>query len=66
MQALAETGTLKTALDIADLGRVKETRNCEVPSVGTEHLEEAANVRRTSHRHDGDAIIVEIHASAHG
>jgi hypothetical protein len=66
MDVLAEAGTFKTALDIADLGRVNETRNCEVASVWAEHLEEAANVRRASHRHDGDAIVVEIHASAHG
>jgi len=65
-QVLPETGTMKATLDVTDLGRVEETRKSEVPPVWAPHVEEVADVRRTSHRHDGDAISVEIYASALG
>ena len=65
-QVLPETGTMKATLDVTDLGRVEETRKSEVPPVWAPHVEEVADARRTSHRHDGDAISVEIYASALG
>ena len=46
------------------LSGVTQSRQPEVQTAGAEPIQEAADVRRTAHRHDGDALGIEIPGAA--
>jgi hypothetical protein len=64
-QVGAEAGPLETTPKVALLGGVAQPRQPEVEPPRAEQIQEAADVRRTSHRHDGDAFSVERPTAAH-
>ena len=60
----AEAGSLETTPEVALLSRVAETRQPDVEPTGAEQLEESSYGLRTPDRHDGDALSVEVPATA--
>ncbi len=62
----AETGALETALEVVFLRGVTQAREPHVEPLRAELLEEAADRLRTTDRHDGHALGVEIAASTLG
>jgi hypothetical protein len=63
-EAGAEAGPLETAPELDLLCGVTETRKPEVQPLGPEPIQDPANGLRSPDRHDGDALGVEIPASA--
>src|SRR5437899_7879935 len=60
----AEAGSLETALEVALLCGITEARQSEVEPPRSEDMQEASDVLRTPHCHDGDALSVEIPTTA--
>ena len=60
----AEAGSLETALEVALLCRVAETRQLEVEPLRPELGDEASDCLRTPDRHDGNALGFQIATSA--
>jgi hypothetical protein len=63
-QVGAEAGPLETALELAFLCGIAETRQPDVQPLRTEQIQEASDGLRTPHRHDGDALSLEIATTA--
>ena len=62
----AEAGPLETAPEVALLCGVVETRQPDVEPLRAESLQELSDRLRTADRHDGNALSVEIPATALG
>ena len=62
----AEPGTLERAAEVAFLSRVAETCQLHIEPVGAKSMQEPPDRLRTPDRHDGDALGVEVPASASG
>src|SRR5439155_13891875 len=62
----ADAGALESALEVALLGGVTEAREPDVLPPRAEQIQEASDRLRTPDRHDGDALGVEIPATALG
>src|SRR5439155_21930854 len=62
----SKAGPLEAALEVSLLSRVTEAGQPEVETLRTEQMEEAVDVLRAPHRHDGDALLVEIATTAPG
>jgi hypothetical protein len=60
----AEAGPLESALEVDLLCGVTETSECDVKPLRSEQIQEASDVRRTPDRHNGNALIVELPATA--
>jgi hypothetical protein len=65
-QVGAKAGSLETASKVALLCGVAQARQPEVESPRAEHTEELSDGLRTADRHDGNALSVEVPASALG
>jgi hypothetical protein len=63
-EAGAEAGPLETAPEDVLLARITETGQPRVQPLGAEPSEEASYRLRTSDRHDGNALAVEIPTAA--
>jgi hypothetical protein len=63
-EAAAEPGPLETAPEVALLCGVTESRQSDVKPVRAEQHQEAPDGRRTSHLHNGDALIVKLPTTA--
>ncbi len=60
----AETGSLETSLELALLCGVTETREPDVEPLRAELIQEPSDGLRTSDRHNGNALGVELPATA--
>jgi hypothetical protein len=60
----AEAGPLQTAPELALLCGVTEARQPDVQSLRAEQIQEASDRLRAPHRHDGNALSVEIPTTA--
>src|SRR5216683_2338848 len=60
----AETGPFQTTLEVALLCGVTEAGESNVQAPRAESIEEAPDVFRTSHRHNGDALPIKIQVAA--
>ncbi len=61
----AEAGSLETAPEVVLLCVVTQARQSYVEPPRAEPIEEASDVLRTAHRHDGDALSIEVPTTAH-
>jgi PAS domain S-box-containing protein len=60
----AQAGPVESAPEVALLCGVAEPRKPDVDPRGAEEIQEGPDVLRTSHRHDGDALSIEIPTTA--
>jgi hypothetical protein len=58
-EVAAEAGPLETSLEVALLRGVTQARQPDVGTLRAEQVQEASDVLRSPHRHDGNALIVE-------
>ena len=56
----SQPGLLKTSSEEVRLALVAHPGQLDVPPCGTEQCQEPPNVRRSTHRHDGDALVAQV------
>jgi hypothetical protein len=64
-EAGAKAGAFEPAPEVIFLGGVTQTSQANIKPVRAEAIQEGSDVRRTSNRHDADALGIEVATTTH-